>query len=68
MIISLENDIATLPPNQSLTASLQSILATIQEFKMTNSVSSANSLVKKLVYNILETCASYNDNSGATLN
>ncbi len=33
---------------------------------MTNSVSSANSLVKKLVSNILETCASYNDNSGAT--
>ena len=66
MIGFIEAELATLPSNHSLTASLQNLLVSIQEFKATSTSTSAFSLVKKLFYNILETCASHNDMTGAT--
>ena len=61
MILALENEISILPSNHILTLNLQSLLNAIQDFKMTQSQQNASNLIKRLVYNILETCASYND-------
>jgi CCR4-NOT transcription complex subunit 1 len=65
---ALEGELSFMPQNHTLTSNLQDLIVFINEFKVTQQPTSAFNLVKRLVYNVLESKGTANDiSSPATM-